>query len=161
MGPASTPLPMVQCATMGNTETRTFNWKLISSSIGLATLLLVGMVALLTTAPSLTDMPIHAGESDEMLAAAPPLFYHGSNGNGDTLAADQADIAKIGMLFKEMKGKTDMYLENQTLIAYTKQMIKNKLLAKEIIKRFPDPVPKSEWPDIFAGSASGSGSGSR
>ena len=79
----------------------------------------------------------------------------------DTLAADQADIAKIGMLFKEMKGKTDMYLENQTLIAYTKQMIKNKLLAKEIIKRFPDPVPKSEWPDIFAGSASGSGSGSR
>merc|ERR1719247_2292191 len=153
---------MVQCATMVNTETRTFNWKLISGSIGLATLLLVGMVALLTTAPSLTDMPIHAGESDEMLAAAPPLFYHGSNGNGDTLAADQADIAKIGMLFKEMKGKTDMYLENQTLIAYTKQEIKNKKLAKAIEKAFPDAIPKSQWKGIMEGSSgSGSGSGSR
>merc|ERR1711959_622629 len=142
-------------------ETRTMNWKFVAGSVAVATLLVCGMVALLATAPSLTDMPIHhAGEQDEMLAAA-PLFYHGSNGNGDTTAADMADIAKIGALFKEMKGKTDMYLENQTLIAYTKQMIKNKLLAKEIIKRFPDPVPKSEWPDIFAGSASGSGSGSR
>merc|ERR1712139_694366 len=134
------------------------NWKLAGASVAVATLLVVGVIALVGTAPSLSAVPAH--ETDEMLAAA-PLFYHGSNGNGDTTAADMADIAKIGMLFKEMKGETDMYLENQTLIAYTKQMIKNKLLAKEIIKRFPDPVPKSEWPDIFAGSASGSGSGSR
>merc|ERR1712072_447444 len=123
-------------------ESRTMNWKLVGASAAFAVVLLVGIVALVGTAPSLTESHV---ENDEMLAAAPPLFYHGSNGNGDTLAAD----------------KTDMYLENQTLIAYTKQMIKNKLLAKEIIKRFPDPVPKSEWPDIFAGSASGSGSGSR
>merc|ERR1711918_229083 len=114
------------------------NWKLVGASAAFAVVLLVGIVALAGTAPSLTESHV---ENDEMLAAAPPLFYHGSNGNGDTLAADQADIAKIGMLFKEMKGKTDMYLENQTLIAYTKQMIKNKLLAKEIIKRFPDPAP--------------------
>merc|ERR1711871_14618 len=102
----------------------------------------------------------HTGETDEMLAAA-PLFYHGSNGNGDTTAADMADIAKIGMLFKEMKGKTDMYLENQTLIAYTKQEIKNKKLAKAIEKAFPDAIPKSQWKGIMEGTASGSGSGSR
>merc|ERR1711918_307372 len=132
------------------------NWKLVGASVALATVLLVGVVALVGTGPSM-----HVQDDRDEMPAAAPLFYHGSNGNGDTTAADIADIAKIGMLFKEMKGKTDIYLENQTLIAYTKQMIKNKLLAKEIIKRFPDPVPKSEWPDIFAGSASGSGSGSR
>merc|ERR1711934_267521 len=148
---------MGKLITMVLAESR-MNWKLAGASVAVATLLVVGVIALVGTAPSLMEKP--TGETDEMLAAA-PLFYHGSNGNGDTTAADMADIAKIGMLFKEMKGKTDMYLENQTLIAYTKQMIKNKLLAKEIIKRFPDPVPKSEWPDIFAGSASGSGSGSR
>merc|ERR1711898_40467 len=100
-------------------ESRTMNWKLVGASAAFAVVLLVGIVALVGTAPSLTESHV---ENDEMLAAAPPLFYHGSNGNGDTLAADQADIAKIGMLFKEMKGKTDMYLENQTLIAYTKQI---------------------------------------
>merc|ERR1711988_1408519 len=148
---------MVSCGTMPNTESR-MNWKLVSGSVALATLLVCGMVALLATAPSLTDMPIHhAGETDEMLAAA-PLFYHGSNGNGDTTAADMADIAKIGMLFKEMKGKTDMYLENQTLIAYTKQTIKNKKLAKAIEKAFPDVIKKSEYKAIMEGTGSGSGS---
>merc|ERR1712216_44289 len=147
----------------------TLNMKLVSGSVALATLLVCGMVALLATAPSLTDMPIHhAGETDEMLKAAPlkakpsPLFYHGSNGNGDTTAAAMADIAKIGMLFKEMKTKTGMYLENQTLIAYTKQEIKNKKLAKAIEKAFPDAIPKSQWKGIMEGaSGSASGSGSR
>merc|ERR1712017_7499 len=140
-------------------ESRTMNWKLVGASAAFAVVLLVGIVALVGTAPSLTESHV---ENDEMLAAAPPLFYHGSNGNGDTLAADQADIAKIGMLFKEMKGKTDMYLENQTLIAYTKQEIKNKKLAKAIEKAFPDAIPKSQWKGIMEGSSgSGSGSGSR
>merc|ERR1740127_377654 len=122
------------------------NWKLVGASAAFAVVLLVGIVALVGTAPSLTESHV---ENDEMLAAAPPLFYHGSNGNGDTLAADMADIAKIGMLFKEMKGKTDMYLENQTLIAYTKQEIKNKKLAKAIEKAFPDDIPKSQWKGIM------------
>merc|ERR1712170_187799 len=138
-------------------ESRTMNWKLVGASVAFATVLLVGVVALVGTAPSLSAVP--AQETDEMLAAA-PLFYHGSNGNGDTTAADMADIAKIGALFKEMKGKTDMYLENQTLIAYTKQEIKNKKLAKAIEKAFPDAIPKSQWKGIREGG-SGSGSGSR
>merc|ERR1712010_97957 len=153
---------MGQHSEMVMAETRTMNWKFVGGSVAVATLLVCGMVALLASAPSLTDMPIHrAGEQDEMLAAA-PLFYHGSNGNGDTTAADMADIAKIGALFKEMKGKTDMYLENQTLIAYTKQEIKNKKLAKAIEKAFPDAIPKKQWKGIMEGSSgSGSGSGSR
>merc|ERR1711937_1126535 len=110
------------------------------------------MVAILANPASLMEKP--TGETDEMLAAA-PLFYHGSNGNGDTTAADMADIAKIGALFKEMKGKTDMYLENQTLIAYTKQEIKNKKLAKAIEKAFPDAVPKSQYKSIMEGSSGG------
>merc|ERR1711937_634323 len=139
-------------------ESRTMNWKLVGASVAFATVLLVGVVALVGTAPSLSA--VTAQEQDEMLAAA-PLFYHGSNGNGDTTAADMADIAKIGALFKEMKGKTDMYLENQTLNAYTKQEIKNKKLAKAIEKAFPDAIPKSQWKGIMEGTASGSGSGSR
>merc|ERR1711967_162504 len=149
---------MGKLITMVLAESR-MNWKLAGASVAVATLLVVGVIALVGTAPSLSTVPAH--ETDEMLAAA-PLFYHGSNGNGDTTAADMADIAKIGMLFKEMKGKTDMYLENQTLIAYTKQEIKNKKLAKAIEKAFPDAIPKSQWKGIMEGSSgSGSGSGSR
>lgn len=60
-------------------ESRTMNWKLVGASAAFAVVLLVGIVALVGTAPSLTESHV---ENDEMLAAAPPLFYHGSNGNG-------------------------------------------------------------------------------
>jgi hypothetical protein len=66
----------------------------------------------------------------------------------DTTAADIADIAKIGALFKELKGRTDIYLENQTLIAYTKQAIKNKKLAAALEKAFPDSIPAKDWEKI-------------
>merc|ERR1719181_37514 len=121
--------------------------KTFLGSVGVA-MLLVGIVAFMGSSPS-----VLSSEDTESLAAA-PLFYHGSNGNGDTTAADIADIAKIGALFKEMKGKTDIYLENQTLIAYTKQSIKNKKLAKALEKAFPDSIPKSQWKGIMEGEGS-------
>merc|ERR1719281_636977 len=125
--------------------------KTFLGSVGVA-MLLVGLVGTAPSSPS-----VLSSEDTESLAAA-PLFYHGSNGNGDTTAADIADIAKIGALFKEMKGKTDIYLENQTLIAYTKQSIKNKKLAKALEKAFPDVIKKSEYKAIMEGTGSGSGS---
>jgi hypothetical protein len=78
----------------------------------------------------------------------------------DTTAEDIADIAKIGALFKELKGRTDIYLENQTLIAYTKQAIKNKNLAKALEKAFPDSIPQKDWAKIEEGDE-GEGKGGK
>jgi len=112
--------------------------RVLVGSVGVA-MLLVGLVAYMGSSTSTV-------ETQDLDAA--PLFYHGSNGNGDTTAADIADIAKIGALFKELKGRTDIYLENQTLIAYTKQAIKNKKLAAALEKAFPDSIPAKDWEKI-------------
>merc|ERR1711908_215613 len=94
----SHPIRHLDSTTMVSTESR-MNWKLVSGSVAVATLLVCGMVALLATAPSLTDMPIHhTGETDEMLAAA-PLFYHGSNGNGVRSPYMLCGIVSIPHLF--------------------------------------------------------------
>ena len=79
----------------------------------------------------------------------------------DTTAEDIADNAKIGALFKELKGRTDIYLENQTLIAYTKQAIKNKNLAKALEKAFPDSIPQKDWAKIEEGDEGDAGKGGK
>lgn len=88
-------------------------------------------------------------------------MFHGSKANmpnDDDYLAGEADFQNR---FKTLKGKADLYLQNETLTAWKTMNAKNVIVAGAIEKAFPQQNIPGAIAKALAGSGSGSGSGSR
>ena len=135
------------------TATRRSNWKLYVVAIT-CVCFVAGMLVNGVSESAPADNKL-----DSVVTQALKMF-HGSKANmpnDDDYLAGEADFQKR---FKTLKGKADLYLQNETLTAWKGMNAKNVLVAGAIEKAFPQKDIKVAIAKALAGSGSGSGSAS-
>merc|ERR1712022_97106 len=129
---------------------RSSNWKLYVVAIT-CVCFLAGMLV-----NSVSESAPADNQLDSVVTQALKMF-HGSKANmpnADDSLAGEADFQKR---FKTLKGKADLYLQNETLTAWKTMNKKNVVVAGAIEKAFPQKDLKAAIANAMKGSGSGSG----